>query len=74
MHQDAGDGGLPGLSTRGLLQTAFKRRLVNEALRGLTLNFGHGEDSDVHAKPPVLGQLAMMYADHPDFDRRWVRS
>jgi hypothetical protein len=72
MHRSAEDGER-GLSTRGLRETAFKRRLVDDALRGVTWNFGDGEDGDVHAKLPVLGQLAMVYSDHPDFDRRWVR-
>jgi hypothetical protein len=61
-----------GLSTRGLRETAFKRRLVEEALRGVSWNFAQGADGDVHAKNRVLGQLAMVYAEHPDFDARWV--
>jgi hypothetical protein len=71
MHQNAG-AAERGLSTRGLRETAFKRRLVDDALRGVKWNFAHGEDGDVHAKQPVLGQLAMVYADHPDFDPRWA--
>jgi uncharacterized protein DUF6221 len=65
-------GSTRGLSTRGLRETAFKRRLVDDALRGLNWNFERGEDGDVHAKRPVLGRLAMVYADHPDFDARWA--
>jgi len=71
MHRSAAAAGR-GLSTRGLRETAFKRRLVDDALRGVTWSFAHGEDGDVHAKQPVLGQLAMVYADHPDFDPRWA--
>ena len=66
MHRSAG-------STRGLRETAFKRRLVDDALRGVSWNFTRGGDGDIHAKQPVLGRLAMVYADHPDFDARWVR-
>jgi hypothetical protein len=61
-----------GLSTRGLREAAFKRQLVDDALRRVNWNFSQGEDGDVHAKQPVLGRLAMVYADHPDFDARWV--
>jgi hypothetical protein len=61
-----------GLSTRGLRETAFKRRLVDDALRGVNWNFAHGDDGAVHAKQPVLGRLAMVYADHPDFEVRWA--
>nr|WP_231998248.1 DUF6221 family protein [Mycobacterium sp. 1245499.0] len=67
-----GEGSRRGLSTRGLRETAFKRRLVDDALRGVSWNFARGEDGEVHAKKLVLGQLAMIYADHPDFDARWV--
>jgi hypothetical protein len=70
MHRIAGAGGR-NLSTR-LRETAFKRRLVDDALRGVTWNFASGEDGDVHAMQPVLGRLAMIYADHSDFDPRWV--
>jgi uncharacterized protein DUF6221 len=70
MHRSAGS--TRGLSTRGLRETAFKRRLVDDALRGVSWNFAQGEDGDVHAKQPVLGRLAMVYADHPDFDARWA--
>jgi hypothetical protein len=70
MHRSAGS--TRGLSTRGLRETAFKRRLVDDALRGVNWNFAQGEDGDVHAKQPVLGRLAMAYADHPDFDARWA--
>jgi hypothetical protein len=59
--------------SRGLREAAFKRRLVDDALRSVEWNFAQGEDDDVHAKQPVLGQLAMVYADHPDFDVRWAR-
>jgi hypothetical protein len=69
MHRSAGS---RGLSTRGLCETAFKRRLVDDAIRRVKWNFAQGEDGDVHAKQPVLGRLAMVYADHPDFDARWV--
>jgi hypothetical protein len=72
MHRSAASTGR-GLSTRGLRETAFKRRLVDDALRGVRWDFAHGEDNDVHAKRPVLGKLAMVYADHPDFDPRWTR-
>lgn len=58
--------------TRALREAAFKRRLVDDALRRVKWNFTQGEDDDVHVKQPVLGQLAMIYADHPDFDARWV--
>jgi hypothetical protein len=71
MHRSATAAGR-GLSTRGLRETAFKRRLVDDALRGVMWSFAHGEDCDVHAKQPVLGQLAMVYADHADFDPRWA--
>jgi Family of unknown function (DUF6221) len=71
MHRSAGS--RRGLSTRGLRETAFKRRLVDDALRGVSWNFTRGGDGDIHAKRPVLGRLAMVYADHPDFDARWVR-
>ena len=71
MHRSAGSS--HGLSTRGLRETAFKRRLVDDALRGVNWNFARGRDGDIHAKQPVLGRLAMVYADHPDFDARWVR-
>ncbi len=70
MHRSRGS--TRGLSTRGLRETAFKRRLVDDALRGVNWNFAQGEDRDVHAKQPVLGRLAMVYADHPDFDARWA--
>jgi len=70
MHRSRG--ATRGLSTRGLRETAFKRRLVDDALRGVNWNFAQGEDGDVHAKQPVLGRLAMVYADHPDFDARWA--
>lgn len=70
MHR--GQGSRRDLSTRGLRETAFKRRLVDDALRGVSWNFAQGEDHDVHAKKRVLGQLAMVYADHPDFDAHWV--
>ncbi|MGV7570838.1 DUF6221 family protein [Mycobacterium kansasii] len=59
--------------SRGLREAAFKRRLVDDALRTVDWNFTRGEDSDLHVKQPVLGQLAMVYADHPDFDARWTR-
>lgn len=52
---------------------AFKRRLVDDALRGVEWNFARGEDNTLHVKQPVLGHLAMVYADHPDFDARWIR-
>ena len=71
MHRSAGS--RRGLSTRGLRETAFKRRLVDDALRGVSWNFARGTDGDIHTKQPVLGRLAMVYADHPDFDARWVR-
>lgn len=58
--------------SRGLREAAFKRRLVNDALLSVEWNFARGEDNDVHAKQPVLGRLAMIYADHPDFDARWI--
>lgn len=58
--------------TRGLRETAFKRRVVEDALRRVKWNFAQGEDSHVHAQQPVLGLLALIYADHPDFDARWV--
>ncbi|UNB52983.1 DUF6221 family protein [Mycolicibacterium sp. YH-1] len=61
-----------GLSTRGLREAAFKRRLADDALRRVNWNFAQGEDGDVHAKQRVLGRLAMVYADHPDFDAHWV--
>jgi hypothetical protein len=44
----------------------------DDALRGVNWSFAQGEDGDVHAKQPVLGRLAMVYADHPDFDARWA--
>lgn len=69
MHRSAGS---RGLSTPGLREAAFKRRLVDDAVRGVNWNFAQGEDGGVHAKQPVLGRLAMVYADHPDFDARWV--
>jgi len=59
--------------SRGLRQAAFKRRLVDDALRSVDWNFARGEDNDLHVKQPVLGKLAMVYADHPDFDARWTR-
>jgi hypothetical protein len=59
--------------SRGLREAAFKRRLVDDALRSVEWNFARGEDNDLHVKQPVLGQLAMVYADHPDFDARWTR-
>lgn len=59
--------------SRGLREAAFKRRLVDDALRNVEWNFARGEDSDVHLRQPVLGQLAMVYADHPDFDPHWTR-
>jgi hypothetical protein len=59
--------------SRGLREAAFKRRLVDDVLRRVEWNFAQGEDSDLHMKQPVLGQLAMVYADHPDFDARWAR-
>jgi len=71
MHRNAG-ATERGLSTRGLRETAFKRQLINDALQRIPWNFAHGEDCDVHAKQPVLGQLAMVYADHPEFDPRWA--
>ena len=71
MRRSAGAGGR-NLSTRGLRDTAFKRRLVDDALRRITWNVASGEDGNVHAMQPVLGRLAMIYADHPDFDPRWV--
>lgn len=74
MHQDARGGERSSLSTPGLRETAFKRRLVDDGLRGATWNIGHGDDGDVPAKLPVLGKLAIAYAAHPHFDRRWVRS
>ena len=41
---------------------------------GASIGTSHsGEDGDVHAKQPVLARLAMVYADHPDFDARWTR-
>lgn len=69
MHRSAGS---RGLSTPGLRETAFKRWLVEDALQQVSWNFAHGQDGDVHAKQPVLGRLAMVYADHPDFDARWA--
>jgi hypothetical protein len=49
MHRSAGS--TRGLSTRGLRETAYKRRLVDDALRrGFNWNFAQGEDGDVHAK------------------------
>jgi len=70
MHRSAGS--TRGLSTRGLRETAFKRRVVDDALRRVDWNFARGADGDVHTKQPVLGRLAMVYADHPDFDALWV--
>jgi hypothetical protein len=58
---------------RGLREEAFKRRLVDDALRSVEWNFARGEDNNLHMKQPALGQLAMVYADHPDFDARWTR-
>lgn len=58
--------------SRGLREAAFKRRVVDDALRGVEWNFARGEDDNLHLKRPVLGQLAMVYADHPDFDSRWT--
>jgi hypothetical protein len=58
--------------SRGLREAAFKRRLVDDALRRVEWNFTLGEDNDLHVKLPVLGQLAMVYADHADFDARWT--
>jgi hypothetical protein len=59
--------------SRGLREAAFKRRLVDDAPRSVEWNFARGEDNDLHVKQPILGQLAMVYADHPDFDARWTR-
>lgn len=58
--------------SRGLREAAFKRQVVDDALRGVEWNFARGEDDNLHLKRPVLGQLAMVYADHPDFDSRWT--
>jgi hypothetical protein len=62
-----------GSPSRALREAAFKRQLVDDALRSVEWNFTRGEDRDLHVKRPVLGQLAMVYADHPDFDARWAR-
>ncbi|OKH71164.1 hypothetical protein EB73_11005 [Mycobacterium sp. SWH-M3] len=62
-----------GTPSRGLREAAFKRRLVDDALRNVQWNFARGEDDELHLKQPVLGQLAMVYADHPDFDADWAR-
>lgn len=59
--------------SRGLREAAFKRRLVDDALRSVEWNFARGEDNDVHVKQSGIGQWAMVYADHPDFDARWTR-
>jgi hypothetical protein len=58
--------------SRALREAAFKRQLVNDALRSVEWNFALGEDNDVHIKQPIFGQLALVYADHPDFDARWT--
>ncbi|GAB5901301.1 DUF6221 family protein [Mycolicibacterium mageritense] len=62
-----------GAPSRGLREAAFKRRLVDDALRNVQWNFARGEDDELHLKQPILGQLAMVYADHPDFDADWAR-
>lgn len=41
--------------SRGLREAQFKRRLVDDALRGVEWNFARGADADLHVKQPVLG-------------------
>jgi len=59
--------------SRALREATFKRRLVDDALRSAGWNFTRGQDSDLDLKQPLLGQLALVYADHPEFDAHWTR-
>jgi hypothetical protein len=41
--------------SRGLREAAFKRRLVDDALRSVEWNFARGEDNDLHVNRPFSG-------------------
>ncbi|WP_412770110.1 DUF6221 family protein [Mycolicibacterium grossiae] len=61
-------------TTRALREVSFKHQLVDRALDSVEWDFHAGSDDHVHEKAPLLGLLAAVYADHPDFEPRWSAS